>query len=106
MIPDDLLQKLGIRLNAFRSGSADSSMSIPLTTAFTSAKKSEYLASPRAVSVSRKLLNSLLFRLKQTGLFNEGNWIDIGGSRVYGDWLGVAKERYDVFNLPQVSDAT
>ena len=39
-------------------------------------------------------------------MFATGRWLDAGGTRAYGDWLGFAKDRYDIFNLPGVPDAT
>lgn len=80
-------------------------VTIPLTSNFVRALKQKYKASPRPFSFERKLQNTLLRCLVEAGLFTAGMWIDIGGTREYGNWLGFDKERYDVFNLPGVENA-
>src|SRR6185295_2848711 len=97
---DSLLESLQVKnLQIEIISPAVGARAIPVTTAFVSAKAHEFKNSPRAVSVGRKLENAFLYRLKQMGLFSEGDWIDIGGSREYGEWLQVPPARYDIFNL-------
>jgi hypothetical protein len=79
---------------------------IPLTTNFVDIRASSYRGSPRPVSLNRKLQNSFLARLSSAGVFATGRWLDAGGTRAYGDWLGFEKDRYDILNLPGVPDAT
>src|SRR6267142_5874842 len=79
---------------------------VPLTSSFVRARPSDYKDSPNRVSLNRKLLNASLFRLTRTGIFSRGRWLDIGGSRAYGDWLKVPPARYDIFNLPESPDTT
>ena len=79
---------------------------VPLTSGIYRVARHEYRGSPRPWSLMRKLLNGVLCRTARTGLFQEGRWVDVGGSRLYGDWLGIPHERYEVLNLPGVADAT
>lgn len=81
-------------------------VSVPLTSSFVRARPADYQYSPNLVSLKRKLLNAFLFRLSQTEMFSRGDWLDIGGSRAYGNWLRVPPARYDIFNLPEVPDTT
>lgn len=79
---------------------------IPLTTGFTHISRSEYRTSPRPKSVPRRLLNTFLSRVKKTGIFSTGRWIDVGGTAEYFNWLGVPSSRRDILNLPGVPTIT
>ncbi len=81
-------------------------ISIPLTTAFVSCSRAEYSGSPRAFTISRQLENAFLNRLKRAGAFSSGEWLDIGGTRHYGEWLKISPPRYHVFNLPNTPETT
>ena len=59
---------------------------IPVTSSFVLSSPKFYKNSPKANSISRKLLNTFLFKLKETGLFLNRRWLDVGGRRDYGHW--------------------
>jgi hypothetical protein len=81
-------------------------ITIPMTNGFTTARASEYKGSPRPKSIPRRLLNTFLNRIRQSGLFKSGRWIDVGGTSEYLDWLGVPADRRDILNLPGVPTIT
>lgn len=102
-----LIKSLGVKMSRRTISTQDmGEMDVPLTTGLVHAKPSEYSDSPRAVSIGRRLQNAFLFRLAATGIFSEGVWLDVGGTRSYGDWLKIPPGRYEVFNLAGVPGTT
>lgn len=100
------LKSLGVSINPAVVQAPSGSLRIPLTTGYNRIARHEYRASPRPVSLMRKMLNAMLWRLTRTGLFEQGHWVDVAGYRGYGDWLGIPPQRYDILNLPGVPGAT
>jgi SAM-dependent methyltransferase len=109
-LPQNLLDvglgSLGVTRRPVEVRSPRGPIRVPLTSGFFRIDRREYRASPRPVSLTRKMLNSVLWRLARAGLFETGRWADVAGDRGYGDWLGVPPSRYDVLNLPGVPGAT
>ncbi len=79
---------------------------VPLTKPYNYASTKEYSGSPRRYSINRQLQNAFLGKLKAAGLFESGQWLDVGGDPAYGDWLQVPRERYRILNLQKQDEAT